>query len=282
MGDVPSSISSLTTAQPTAAEPQESRSAMESRVRQMAQQFESLLLTKMLQQMRQTMLSDEEGENGLGKDTFTDSIDTELGNVLSKAGGFGLANELSKALARRLGTDADAASVGSPTATSVAPSGTVPVLRAPAPAEPATAAAPDASDSSTLEPSSADGLNLRVPHGRVSSAYGWRQDPINGAPRFHNGIDVAQAYGQDVKAAAAGRVAFSGDRGSYGSTIIVEHPGGRRTLYAHLSTLDVREGDVVDAGQVIGKSGSSGRSTGPHLHFEVLESGHPVDPSAAS
>ena len=120
---------------------------------------------------------------------------------------------------------------------------------------------------------------LEVPHGRVSSAFGWRSDPFNGVARFHDGIDVAQAYGQDVRAAARGRVSFTGDRGSFGTTIIVEHPGGRQTLYAHLSTSDVQTGDFVDSGQVIGKSGSSGRSTGPHLHFEVLDGGRPVDPA---
>jgi murein DD-endopeptidase MepM/ murein hydrolase activator NlpD len=123
-----------------------------------------------------------------------------------------------------------------------------------------------------------DQSNFQVPRGRVSSAYGWRPDPFNGASKFHSGIDVAQAYGQDVRAAAGGRVAFAGDRGSYGTTIIVEHPGGRRTLYAHLSATDVRAGDSVDSGQVIGKSGNSGHSTGPHLHFEVLDEGRPVDP----
>ena len=106
-------------------------------------------------------------------------------------------------------------------------------------------------------------------------------DGTTGAAKFHQGIDVAQAYGQDVRAAAGGRVAFAGDQGSYGTTIVIEHPGGRQTRYAHLSATDVRPGDVVDPGQVIGKSGSSGRSTGPHLHFEVLDGGRPVDPAGA-
>jgi murein DD-endopeptidase MepM/ murein hydrolase activator NlpD len=123
--------------------------------------------------------------------------------------------------------------------------------------------------------------SLQMPNGRVSSHFGWRQDPFTGVPRFHQGIDVAQAYGQDVRAAAAGRVAFAGDQGSYGTTIIIEHPGGRQTRYAHLSATGVRPGDLVDPGQVIGKSGSSGRSTGPHLHYEVLAGGRPVDPAGA-
>jgi murein DD-endopeptidase MepM/ murein hydrolase activator NlpD len=282
MGDAPRVNPPLTAVSP-AADAQQGRDAIESRVRQMAEQFEAMILTQMLRQMRQTLLTDNDGEDGgLGKDTFTDSIDIELGSLLSRSGGFGLANELSKALARRIGTDTGAdtprgESLGAPSA------------RAAESALPRPAPAPEDQTSSdgsllTVAPGKpqADAPAMRVPQGRVSSAFGWRQDPFNGSQRFHNGIDLAQAYGQDVRVAAAGRVAFSGDRGSYGSTIIVEHAGGRRTLYAHLSRLDVREGDAVDEGQVIGKSGSSGRSTGPHLHFEVLESGRPVDPSAVS
>jgi murein DD-endopeptidase MepM/ murein hydrolase activator NlpD len=218
--------------------------------------------------MRQSMLSDEEDEKGLGKDTMTDTMDIELGGLLSRAGGIGLANALSKAMDQRLGAGAGApAASATPLPNGVLPAGPPIVNQA------------RALQSRGADPESPDPGNLQVPHGRVSSAYGWRADPFNGVQRFHSGIDVAQAYGQDVRAAAGGRVTFSGDRGSYGTTVIVEHPGGRQTLYAHLSAIDVHPGDAVDPGQVIGKSGSSGHSTGPHLHFEVLDAGHPVDPS---
>jgi murein DD-endopeptidase MepM/ murein hydrolase activator NlpD len=114
----------------------------------------------------------------------------------------------------------------------------------------------------------------------VTSAYGWRRDPFTGASQFHKGIDVAQAYGQDVQAAAAGRVVLAGDRGAYGIMIVVEHGQGQQTRYAHLSAVGVKPGDRVDAGQVIGKTGDSGRATGPHLHFEVVTDGQAVDPAA--
>ena len=259
----------LGSAATAAAETGTNNDAMRQRVKQMAQDFEAMLLTQMLREMRQSMLSDEGDEKGLGKDTMTDSLDIELGGVLSRAGGFGLTAALSKAMDQRLG-----ASAGPPTAGGLSVSGGS-FVPSPGPDTPSAIGAPAASilDSSTI-----DQVNLQVPRGRVSSAYGWRSDPFNGAPKFHNGIDVAQAYGQDVRAAAGGRVAFAGDRGSYGTTVIVEHPGGRRTLYAHLSATDVRAGDSVDSGQVIGKSGNSGHSTGPHLHFEVLDEGRPVDP----
>jgi murein DD-endopeptidase MepM/ murein hydrolase activator NlpD len=235
------------------------------RVKEMAQQFEAMMVTQMLREMRQSMAGDDEDEKGLGKDTMIDSLDIELGGVLSRAGGFGLANALSKAMEQRAGETAP------PARDALVPNGLAPLK------QPLAVPVPASSDSH--ENSAATG-DLQVPRGRVSSAYGWRSDPFNGSARFHDGIDVAQAYGQDVRAAADGRVAFAGNRGSYGTTIIVEHPGGRQTLYAHLSASDVRAGDAVGAGQVIGKSGSSGRSTGPHLHFEVLEGGHPVNPVA--
>jgi len=271
-------------AAPGAPDAQEAGEALRQRVKLMAQQFEAMLMTQMLRDMRQSMLSDEEDEKGLGKDTMTDTLDIELGGLMSRAGGVGLANALSKAMDQRLGASAPPASATAlpralPTALptplpTALPDGVVPVN------QPISNERPRALQGGADPESTPAGQgNLQVPHGRVSSAYGWRPDPFNGTQRFHNGIDVAQAYGQDVHAAAGGRVTFSGDRGSYGTTVIVEHPGGRQTLYAHLSAIDVRPGDVVDPGQVIGKSGSSGHSTGPHLHFEVLDGGHPVDPS---
>ena len=89
------------------------------------------------------------------------------------------------------------------------------------------------------------------------------------------------AYGQDVKAAADGVVSFSGVQNGYGQTVVIDHDGGRQTRYAHLSQEFVRAGDVVAEGQVLGKSGNSGRTTGPHLHFEMLVNGRPVDPAIA-
>jgi murein DD-endopeptidase MepM/ murein hydrolase activator NlpD len=236
-----------------------STDAERQRVKQLAQEFEALLMTQMLREMRRSMLSEDESKNGFGNETMTDTIDIELGRALSRAGGFGLSGVLFKAIDRGLGTGAQQPSPGP----------------APGDATPAPAAAPAG------DPGSADETNdLKVPDGRVSSAFGWRQDPFTGISEFHRGIDVAQPYGQDVRAAAAGRIAFAGDQGAYGTTIVIEHPGGRQTRYAHLSAAGVQPGDLVAAGQVIGQSGNSGRSTGPHLHFEVLEAGQAVDPVA--
>ena len=90
------------------------------------------------------------------------------------------------------------------------------------------------------------------------------------------------AYGEPVPSVGDGEVVFAGAQGGYGLTVVVEHESGIRTRYAHLSELAVRPGDAVLRGQDVGKVGSTGRSTGPHLHFEVLEHGRPVDPEQAA
>ena len=112
----------------------------------------------------------------------------------------------------------------------------------------------------------------------TSSAFGWRNDPFRGRRKFHNGVDLRAAYGTEVPTAAPGKVTFAGERGAYGLMVVVEHPNGVETRYAHLSSTAVQPGDSVAAGQTIGRVGSSGRSTGPHLHFEVLLDGKRVNP----
>ena len=116
----------------------------------------------------------------------------------------------------------------------------------------------------------------------LTSHFGWRADPLDGHVRFHRGVDVKAAYGTEVPAAAQGSVVFAGEQGGYGTTVVVAHPQGLRTRYAHLSASLVRVGDQVAAGQPIGRVGSSGRSTGAHLHFEVEQDGRRIDPEMAA
>jgi murein DD-endopeptidase MepM/ murein hydrolase activator NlpD len=125
------------------------------------------------------------------------------------------------------------------------------------------------------------GATQTVPDRRVSSAFGWRTDPLDGTRRFHGGVDLRAAYGSDVRAAAAGRVVFAGERGGYGRLVEIEHAGGVRTRYAHLSEVAVRAGDRVGPGEPIGQAGRTGRATGVHVHFEVLQNGQRVEPIAA-
>ncbi|MFP3833491.1 M23 family metallopeptidase [Chryseobacterium sp. SIMBA_028] len=96
--------------------------------------------------------------------------------------------------------------------------------------------------------------------------------------QFHKGLDIAVAFGSDVRAAAAGTIIFSGQKGGYGNCVIVSHGNGLATLYGHLSQLVSKVNDKVKVGQVIAKSGNSGRSTGPHLHYEVHKNNTPVNP----
>jgi murein DD-endopeptidase MepM/ murein hydrolase activator NlpD len=112
---------------------------------------------------------------------------------------------------------------------------------------------------------------------RVSSHFGWRNVSVNGN-RHHAGVDLAASWGTPVRAARAGRVERSGWWGTYGNAVALDHGDGSETRYAHLSSLAVGAGDVVRQGDVIGYVGSTGASTGPHLHFELRFDGRAVDP----
>jgi murein DD-endopeptidase MepM/ murein hydrolase activator NlpD len=119
-------------------------------------------------------------------------------------------------------------------------------------------------------------------HGRlaISSPFGWRSDPIQGMRRRHAGIDLPGPANARVFATGAGIVRFAGRAGGYGKMIEVDHPGGVSTRFGHLAQVFVRPGTQVAQGQVIGAMGSTGRSTGTHLHYEVRIGGRPVDPLA--
>lgn len=114
--------------------------------------------------------------------------------------------------------------------------------------------------------------------GTITSPFGWRHNPFGGGNEFHQGLDIAAAYGTTVTAAAAGTVIQAGWYGGYGNYILIDHGGGMSTGYGHLSRIFVSNGQEVQRGQAIGAEGSTGASTGPHLHFEVRISGKPVDP----
>lgn len=114
--------------------------------------------------------------------------------------------------------------------------------------------------------------------GWMSSPYGYRSDPFSGKRAWHGGVDFAGKDGSDIVAVAAGVVTWSGDRYGYGNLVEVNHGSGYATRYAHCKELLVEVGTVVQKGQVIARMGSTGRSTGPHVHYEVLRKGKAVDP----
>jgi murein DD-endopeptidase MepM/ murein hydrolase activator NlpD len=114
--------------------------------------------------------------------------------------------------------------------------------------------------------------------GKISSKFGWRKDPIRGGRDFHTGLDIRAPKGRTITAASAGKVVHSGWMGGYGRTIVISHGGSTTTLYGHCSKLLVKAGTTVKRGQPIAQVGSTGRSTGNHVHFEVRSGGRPTNP----
>ena len=118
----------------------------------------------------------------------------------------------------------------------------------------------------------------RPTNGYMTSDFGFRMHPILGGRAHHNGIDFEANIGDPVRSAGNGLVKFAGWQNGFGNVVEIDHQNGYVTIYGHNSALLVKEGDVVRAGQVISKAGSTGRSTGPHVHFEVHKDGLPINP----
>tara|TARA_R110001583_G_scaffold173287_1_gene327234 strand:+ start:77949 stop:78773 length:825 start_codon:yes stop_codon:yes gene_type:complete len=129
-----------------------------------------------------------------------------------------------------------------------------------------------------------DSITSAIPQGRpidggwLSSSFGYRIDPFNGKKTFHSGIDFAAKQGTEVIAVADGIVSFIGERNGYGELIELDHGNGYVTRYAHNEKITVKTGDRIKKGEPIALVGSTGRSTGPHVHFEVLREGTKIDP----
>ena len=114
--------------------------------------------------------------------------------------------------------------------------------------------------------------------GPITSPFGMRMHPVYGRPILHAGIDIAAAQGTTIAAAAAGRVIVAGTQGDCGKMVAIDHHGGLSTIYCHMSQIFVGVGQEVQRGQAIGAVGMTGDATGPHVHFQVMQDGHPVDP----
>jgi murein DD-endopeptidase MepM/ murein hydrolase activator NlpD len=123
-----------------------------------------------------------------------------------------------------------------------------------------------------------DGWVLPV-EGTITSRFGGRESPTTGAPDNHTGLDIAAPGGTPIQAAKDGVVKFSGENGGYGNLVIIDHGDGTETYYGHASALHVQPGQQVKAGDVIASVGTTGNSTGNHLHFEIRQNGTPIDPA---
>ena len=254
------------------------------RLSSMAAEFESMLLLQMLKEMRQSgSWGDDSDADTLGAKTFFETLDVELAKHLSTVQSLGLKQELLQAFDRKYGSSASTPAGTGHDNQPIAVAGTsnTAVLPIAASASAAVAFAPIHPSGPAVDDLAADPMDeLTRPAGKVTSKFGWRSDPFNGSAKFHGGIDVRAAYGQEVSSAGAGRVVFSGEQRGYGTTVIVQHADGVQTRYAHLSAALVQRGDAISAGQVVGRAGQSGRATGPHLHFEVIANGVRVDPAS--
>ncbi len=227
-------------------------------LKRMAQEFEATLMAEILRNLSDSVSGDDE-EDAFGG-ALSGVLWLEMTRELTAERQLGLA----EALAQQLSRDREAG---------IAPSLPSPI----SPMSPVEAmpAAP-LSTSESFDPRGP----IAPVAGTVSSRFGSRVDPYEHREKFHGGLDVAASEGTTVNVTAPGRVVFAGHRGDYGNVVIVEHSRGVRTLYAHLSRIDVSAGAEIRGGQKVGAVGSTGRATGPHLHFEVSEGGTRVDPEA--
>ena len=240
------------------------------------QEFEAVFIGYMLKVMRSTVepADDEEG-NALGKDVYLSMFDQEIALQMARNSSLGIGEMMYRQLEQTV----------KETKTLSAASGSepldLPASKVPASVEPPVQVTPEMPDhhETTSEVDTEASTAWTMPaEGRLSSAFGKRADPFTQTTQLHRGIDIAAPAGAPIRAAQSGTVVFSGHLGGYGNTIILEHAGGYRTLYGHASRNLVKEGELISAEQVIGEVGSSGRSTGTHLHFELQKSGERLDP----
>ena|SRR3990170_4227735 len=226
--------------------------------------FESLFINQMLKSMRETIGKSELFHGGKAEDIYTSMLDAELSKNMAHSGGIGLAEMLLKQLSDSVADPAVQAEPTVPQAAAIEGSRVraVPLPTAEPPREPSKFSFP-------LKDLS-----------RISSGFGDRTDPFTGQRRFHHGMDIAAESGTPVYPASSGKVIFSGKKGGYGNMVEILHDDGLVTRYGHNAENIVKEGDIVSTSQAIAFVGSTGRSTGPHLHFEVLKGGKALDPES--
>jgi murein DD-endopeptidase MepM/ murein hydrolase activator NlpD len=233
-------------------------------LKKVAQEFEAVFIAQMLKVMRETIEEAGSAEGGFGKSIYTEMFDQEIALNMARHGTLGIANILYQNLASTVESEEKKSG-------ETQKSESVPDQSAPSPAAPK-----EQSEGGKPECEIAD-FQLPV-HAPISSAFGMRKDPFSHQARFHKGLDLAAPAGMKVVPALPGTVITAGYERGYGNTVVIQHAGGIQTRYGHLASITVKAGEVVAAQSALGTVGDTGRSTGPHLHFEVVRMGTPVNP----
>jgi len=273
------SLDALSAARPGAKD-QQGIDLQRQKLQQAARGFEEMMLGVMYQEM----FPNEDEENtffgdGAGSGTYQQLFINELARLTAESGQLGLAEMVERDVAAQAGLTEESEKRTEPIpGTSLGRPLPMPQRRLGF--NPSSVGNTDPSlASQAMRVYNEMRFELKSPvEGQISSLYGDRKDPFTGKNRRHNGLDIAAPAGTSVSAAAAGTVSYSGWKPGYGNIVIIEHGNGYETRYAHNSDTLVRKGETVTAGQSIATVGSTGRSTGPHLHFEVRKDNSPVDP----
>lgn len=253
-------------------DPQETGALNKEERKRLSAQFESLLVHELVKSMRSTVNT---GDSDFGVSMSTDLMDQSLSEVV--AGRLGLGEHLLKQLdPSQIARPPRSRISALPSTRGSTPNPAAALERTVARTHPRPRATLPRLDKISLVQARPD---ARLPvQGRISSSFGPRVDPIHGATKEHHGIDIAAERGAEIYAVRDGRVRFAGEKGGYGKTVEIEHRDGSISRYAHAERIHVRVGDRIEAGECIADVGSTGRSTGPHLHFEIRKYGKAVDP----
>ncbi|SDN33770.1 Rod binding protein [Desulfonauticus submarinus] len=251
------------------------KNAKVEKLKQACNDFEAIFLQKMWEQMRKTV--PKEGYlHSKEEDMYLSLFDQELGKVLAKSGGIGLANLMFEQLKEKLDQQEDKVEnkvhikQGDNSLSSLDNKIERLAKKIELKHQPGKGGIPRLGGIKKISFLDLKEDNFIWPvNGRISSGFGWRLDPFTATRAWHSGVDIAVPIGTEVRACMSGKVVFAGEKSGYGNLVIIKHKNGIASYYAHNSKLLVEKGQFVRFGQKIALSGDSGRSTGPHLHFEL-------------
>jgi len=241
-------------------------------IREVASEFESIFIYYMLKTMRESVIKAGLFGNSRGEEIYKSMLDEELSRIIAKGGGIGLKDIIVKEMEGTANPtaphepirDEEGAERVSDKQSAVSSKPSEPILDG---------------EGRGIDYYRKQEKGFQLPvKGDIGSGYGIRKDPITGEHRFHYGIDIPAHEGAPVYPSMEGTVIFSGERPGYGNMVEIRHDNGYITRYAHNQRNMVKEGDRVKTSDIIAIVGSTGRTTGPHLHFEVRVEGFAVNP----